>query len=345
MSDLKNMTVSEIEEFAISIGEKGFRGRQIFRWIHGQETDSASSFDAMTDLSKGLREKLESSDACISAMKILKVQESSDGTRKYLLGTEDGMAIETVFMKYKYGNSICVSSQAGCRMGCKFCASAQGGLQRNLTAGEIADQILTVRRDAGEKIGHVVVMGTGEPFDNYDELCRFLEIVSSREGMGLGLRNITVSTCGLIPEMKRFEQDWPQVNMAVSLHAPDNERRNKIMPVNKKYPLEELIRAAKEHGKVTGRRVTYEYALMDGFNDSVEDADALAKLLARSLCHVNLIPLNRVKESDYSQSGRRTAEAFCRRLEEKGVPATIRRELGSDIDAACGQLRASYSKL
>ena len=343
MTDLKNMTVSEIEEFVLSIGEKKFRGKQIFRWIHGQDTDSASSFDVMTDLSKGLREKLERSDAYISAMEILKVQESeTDGTRKYLLGTADGMAIETVFMKYRYGNSICVSSQAGCRMGCSFCASARGGLQRNLTAGEIADQILAVRKDTGEKIGHIVVMGTGEPFDNYDELCRFIEIISSREGMGTGLRNITVSTCGLVPEMKRFARDWPKVNMAVSLHAPDNARRDQIMPVNRRYPLEELIPEAKRHAEVTGRRVTYEYALMDGFNDSIEDADALAKLLSHSICHVNLIPLNKVRESGYFRSKRNAAELFCSRLEERGVPATIRRELGSDIDAACGQLRASY---
>ena len=342
MADLKNMTISEISDFMESIDEKRFRGRQVFRWIYGQETDTASDFDMMTDLSKALREKLEASDAFISQMKILKVQHSkTDGTRKYLLGTEDGMAIETVFMKYRYGNSICVSSQAGCRMGCSFCASAKGGLQRDLTAGEIADQLLTVRKDTGEKISHVVIMGTGEPFDNYEQVSRFLEIAGSREGLGMSMRNITVSTCGIVPGIRKFTEDWPQVNLAISLHAPDNDRRDMIMPVNHRYPLEELIPAAKEHAEKTGRRVTYEYALMEGFNDSREDADMLASLIGHSLCHVNLIPLNRVEESEYRGAGRKEASAFCERLEKKGIPATVRRELGSDIDAACGQLRAS----
>ncbi len=344
MVDLKDMTTEEIEQFFTEFGEKKFRGRQVFRWIYGRETDSASDFSDMTDLSKELRERLTDSGAYISSMKILKVQASKkDGTRKYLLGTGDGMAIETVFMKYKYGNSICVSSQAGCRMGCRFCASAEGGLKRGLTAGEIADQILTVRRDTAETINHVVIMGTGEPFDNYEQVDRFLKIISAKEGMGMSLRNITVSTCGLIEGIKRFTNEWPQVNLAISLHAPDDERRNEIMPVNRKYPVKEVVKAAGEHAEKTGRRVTFEYALMDGFNDSIHDAEKLAGLLRGMLCHVNLIPLNKVRGSAYSGTGREIAEAFRARLEAGGVPATIRRELGSDIDAACGQLRASYS--
>ena len=344
MTDLKNMTIEEIEKYFEDAGEKKFRGRQVFRWIHGQETGSAAGFDEMTDLSVNLRKKLRESGAQISSMKILKVQTSkSDGTRKYLLGTEDGMTIETVFMKYKYGNSICVSSQAGCRMGCRFCASAEGGLKRSLTAGEIADQILTVRKDTGEKINHIVVMGTGEPFDNYEQIDRFLKIVSAKEGMGISLRNITVSTCGLIEGMKRFGSEWPQVNLAVSLHAPDDGRRSEIMPVNRKYPVGEVVKRAKDHAEKTGRRVTFEYALMEGFNDSLKDADMLADLLGHSLCHVNLIPLNKVKGSGYTGSGRKGAELFRERLEERGIPSTVRRELGSDIDAACGQLRKKYT--
>lgn len=300
----------------------------------------------MTDLPLDLRKRLKNSDAYISFAEVIKIRKSKQGgTRKYLLALSDGALIETVFMKYRYGNSICVSSQAGCRMGCEFCASGKNGLMRNLTAGEIADQILTVQRDTGERINHVVVMGTGEPFDNYDELLRFIKIINDRNGLDIGLRNITVSTCGLVPYIERFSNDFPQVNLAISLHAPDDERRCSMMPVNRKYKLDRLVEAAKKHADKTGRRVTYEYALVRGFNDSMEDADKLATLIKHPLCHVNLIPVNELEGSGFRKSTRKRAEAFMERLAARGINATIRRELGSDIDAACGQLRLQHAQI
>lgn len=333
--DLKNLTIEELEDVMESFGEKKFRAKQIFKWIFS----GAEDFSEMTNISKSLREKLSSSGFFISNLEIMKVQESSDGTKKFLFGLSDGNSIESVFMRYRYGNSICVSSQAGCRMGCRFCASGIAGLERNLTAGEIADQIISAERYTGEKIGHVVVMGTGEPFDNYENLKKFIRLINSSEGMNIGLRNITVSTCGIIPKIREFAGDFPQVNLAISLHASSSDARSRLMPVNDSYPMEQLIAAAKEHGEITGRRVTYEYTLVKGSNDSVKDADRLSGLLRGSLCHVNLIPLNEVKETGLSGTTREDAVMFMKRLEKNGVPATVRRELGSDIDAACGQLR------
>ena len=330
MIDLKNMTSEETAAYFDSIGEKKFRGKQVFRWIY--TCHEVASFDNMTDLPLDLRKRLKNSDAYISFAEVIKIRKSKqDGTRKYLLALSDGALIETVFMKYRYGNSICVSSQAGCRMGCEFCASGKNGLMRNLTAGEIADQILTVQRDTGERINHVVVMGTGEPFDNYDELLRFIKIINDRNGLDIGLRNITVSTCGLVPYIERFSNDFPQVNLAISLHAPDDERRCSMMPVNRKYKLDRLVEAAKKHADKTGRRVTYEYALVRGFNDSMEDADKLATLIKHPLCHVNLIPVNELEGSGFRKSTRKRAEAFMERLAARGINATIRRELGSNI--------------
>lgn len=344
MIDLKNMTSEETAAYFDSIGEKKFRGKQVFRWIY--TCHEVASFDNMTDVPLDLRKRLKNSDAYISFAEVIKIRKSKqDGTRKYLLALSDGALIETVFMKYRYGNSICVSSQAGCRMGCEFCASGKNGLMRNLTAGEIADQILTVQRDTGERINHVVVMGTGEPFDNYDELLRFIKIINDRNGLDIGLRNITVSTCGLVPYIERFSNDFPQVNLAISLHAPDDERRCSMMPVNRKYKLDRLVEAAKKHADKTGRRVTYEYALVRGFNDSMEDADKLATLIKHPLCHVNLIPVNELEGSGFRKSTRKRAEAFMERLAARGINATIRRELGSDIDAACGQLRLQHAQI
>lgn len=333
--NLKNMTLKEMEVFFESIGEKKFRAKQVYQWLYR----GVGSFDEMTDLSKELREKLHTY-AEIGNIKIIEVQSSkTDGTKKYLFGLEDGNSIESVFMKYKHGNSICISSQAGCRMGCKFCASTIGGLCRNLTAGEIIDQIVSVEKDTKEKISNIVVMGTGEPFDNYDNLFKFIHLANSKEGLNIGMRSITVSTCGIVPKIAEFAKDFPQANLAISLHAPNDEIRNRTMPINNKYDIEKLLDACHDYVKDTGRRITFEYALVSGVNDQSVHAEELSKRLRKIMCHVNLIPLNSVTESGLNGSSRAYALEFKDKLERLGITTTVRRELGSDIDAACGQLR------
>ena len=362
MINLRDLTIKELEGYFKSIGEQGFRAKQVFEWL----SRGVDSFDEMTNLAKDLRERLkaaeEAGEITIGRINILRKQESrTDGTVKYLFRLEDtngadceskkgdagkgagAIAVESVFMKYKYGNSICVSSQAGCRMGCAFCASTIGGLTRNLSPGEILMQVIGAERDTGEKISHIVIMGTGEPFDNYDNIVKFINLVHEPKGLNLSMRNITVSTCGLAPKISDFARDLPQVNLAVSLHAPNNEIRNRIMPVNKKYPIETLIPECKKYTDETHRRITFEYALIDGVNDSDENAEELARLLHGMLCHVNLIPLNRVSESGFAGSEKPRVQRFLELLENRGITATVRRELGSDIDAACGQLRLSHS--
>lgn len=333
--DLKDFTIKELENFLETLGEKKFRARQVFGWIY----KGAESFGEMTNLSKELRQKLDE-NAEIGRLKILKVQNSEkDGTRKYLFGLEDGNSIESVFMKYKFGNTVCISSQAGCRMGCSFCASAINGLQRNLTAGEMAGQILAIEKDTGENVGNIVVMGTGEPLDNYDNLLKFIGNIHEKDGLDIGMRSITVSTCGLIPKMAEIAKDLPQINLAVSLHAPNDVIRNKLMPISRRYPMDELLAACRRHVAQTGRRITFEYALVKGINDGESQAAELAVKLRGINCHVNLIPLNRVAETGLSGTERADAERFSDLLEKRGIQVTIRRELGSDIDAACGQLR------
>ena len=335
MINLRDLTLKEMEELIVSMGEPKFRAKQVFGWIYKGKTD----FREMTNLPEVFRQKLKET-AYIGAVEPLKIQKSkTDGTRKYLFRLEDGNLIESVFMKYKYGNSICVSSQAGCRMGCCFCASTRNGLDRNLTPGEILSQLMAAEADTGERIGHIVVMGTGEPFDNYDNLSRFIRIVNDPNGLNIGMRNITVSTCGLVPVIRRFGRDFPQVTLAISLHGTTDEIRGSMMPVNGKYPLEVLIPACRDYTETTGRRITFEYTMVNGVNDSDEDAHRLSKLLQGMLCHVNLIPLNRVAESGFDTVSRKRAEEFRHLLEREGVVATVRRELGADIDAACGQLR------
>lgn len=335
MINLRDLTLKEMEELIVSMGEPKFRAKQVFGWIYKGKTD----FREMTNLPEVFRQKLKET-AYIGAVEPLKIQKSkTDGTRKYLFRLEDGNLIESVFMKYKYGNSICVSSQAGCRMGCCFCASTRNGLDRNLTPGEILSQLMAAEADTGERIGHIVVMGTGEPFDNYDNLSRFIRIVNDPNGLNIGMRNITVSTCGLVPVIRRFGRDFPQVNLAISLHGTTDEIRGSMMPVNGKYPLEVLIPACRDYTETTGRRITFEYTMVNGVNDSDEDAHRLSKILQGMLCHVNLIPLNRVAESGFDTVSRKRAEEFRHLLEREGVVATVRRELGADIDAACGQLR------
>lgn len=333
--NLQGLTIEQLKEFAAEIGEAPFRGKQLFRWI----SRGVKDFDLMTDFSLDLRKTLKYR-AYIYGAEIVDVQkDEGDGTKKFLFGLEDGNHVEGVFMKYKYGNSLCVSSQVGCRMGCTFCASSLGGLVRNLTAGEMVSQISEAERYTGENINHIVVMGMGEPFDNYDNLRTFLQIIHDPVGRNMSYRNITVSTSGIIPEMERFSDDFPQVNLAISLHRADDAGRSRIMPVNRAYPLNQLIGAAKAYTQKTGRRVTFEYALIKGENDSQADIEKLKKLISGMTCHVNLIPLNDVEETGFRGSGRRRAEEIASELEKNGIAATVRRQLGSEIDGACGQLR------
>jgi len=335
MIDLKNMTIEEMTDLFASKGQKPFHAKQVFRWLYSGVTE----FAEMTDISKNLREEL-SRTAVTGTLHIVRVQQSKkDGTTKFLFGLEDGEAVESVVMKYSYGNSLCISSQAGCRMGCSFCASGINGLKRNLTAGEMTDQAVCAQRFTGERIGHVVIMGTGEPFDNYDEVSRSIRIINCREGLGIGARNITVSTCGLIPVFERFAADHHQVNLAVSLHAPNDELRSQIMPVSRTYHMDELMAACRKYTETTGRRITFEYALIDGFNDSRQCIEELIGRIRGMLCHVNLIPVNPVIEAGMKGTARIRAEQIAAYLEDAGIPATVRRSVGTDIDAACGQLR------
>ena len=338
--NLKDFSLEELEEYFETAGEKKYRAEQVFKWIY----KGACSFDEMSDIPVDLRERLKGT-AEISAIYLMdRLISESDGTRKYLFALPDGNNIESVFMKYKFGNSVCVSSQAGCKRGCVFCASGRSGFARDLTAGEMADQIVKVQNDTGEKINHVVVMGVGEPFDNYDNLAKFIRIINDKRGLNIGMRNITVSTSGIIPRIKCFSNDFPQVNLAVSLHAVNGEERNKLMPGLAEYGYEELIKACRDHSNKTGRRVTLEYALISGFNDDVYHADELASKLAGMLCLVNLIPLNSIIEAPYAPGAGSAAELFLKRLKRRGIEATLRRGLGCDISAACGQLRSSVNR-
>lgn len=336
--NLKNCLLSEIEDFFIQMGEKKFRAKQVFSWIY----KGVSSFDEMTDISKGMRDLLKEK-TFIEEIRVEQILNSEkDGTRKYLFLLKDGQAIESVFMRYKYGNSVCISSQAGCKMGCAFCASAIGGSERNLSASEMINQVLQIQKDVSERIGNIVVMGSGEPFENYNQLLKFIQIINDKEGLNIGLRNITVSTCGIVPKIIDFAKDMPQVTLAVSLHAPNDKIRNALMPINKKYPFEVLLSSCREYVRISNKRITFEYALIQGVNDSLECAYELAKQLRGIICHVNLIPLNTVSERKHKGSDRKTAEQFKVILEKANIETTIRRELGSDINAACGQLRKKY---
>ena len=345
MLKLKDLTYDELCGFIVGQGEKKFRASQLFRRMYA---GGASDFEDFSELSKSLRNRL-SEISTLTAVTVADRQRSKDGTAKYLFALDDGNAIESVFMKYSYGNSACVSSQSGCRMGCRFCASGANGLARNLTAGEIADQVVQMEIDTGESISHIVLMGTGEPFDNYDNVAKAIRILHDERGKNLSLRNITVSTCGILEYFERFAQELPQVNLAVSLHAPDDETRRRIMPVAGKYSMDSLLTECKRYTQKTHRRITFEYALISGLNDAPEQAEKLAGRLKGMLCHVNLIPLNSVDHRDgagpgYNGSTRRQAESFASVLSGKGIETTIRRSLGTDISAACGQLVYSSVK-
>lgn len=338
MIEFRSLSIEEIEKLVLDLGEKKFRGKQIFKWIHR----SVESFEEMTDLSGAFREKLKES-GYISNMAIAAKQESNvDGTIKYLMSLSDGNVIECVLMKYTHGYSICISTQVGCSMGCNFCASTIGGKNRDLTPGEMLGQILRVQRDTGEKISNIVLMGTGEPLDNYDNVIKFLNLVNHPDGVNIGMRHITLSTCGLVPEIKRLADMNLQITLAISLHAPNDELRKNIMPVARRYSLGELMEACYYYINKTKRRITFEYSLIDGVNDSDESALELSKLLKGMLCHVNLIPLNKVKERKYSKSLNKRVESFRDILIRNNIETTVRRELGSDIDAACGQLRRRH---
>ncbi len=335
MKELRNLTFEEMETLAAEAGQKKFRGRQLYEWIYKGKTDFREIKNLPEVFIRGMEDEWR-----IDSLELLRIQKSkTDGTQKFLFGLGDGEAVESVFMKYKYGNSVCVSSQAGCRMNCSFCASGIRGLKRGLSPGEIVSQVLDVERETGETVNHIVMMGTGEPFDNYENVARFIRLMNDRRGRNLSMRRITVSTCGLIPGIRRFTEDFPQVNLAISLHAPSDELRSRLMPVNRSYHLDELIRACREYTEKTKRRVTFEYALIRGINDSDRHAEQLANLIKGMLCHVNLIPLNQVDETGYTTAGRGRALEFMRYLESCGVTATTRRQLGADIDGACGQLR------
>ena len=324
------------------IGEKPFRGKQIYSWLHEK---LAEDFSQMTNLSVALREKLdgmyEIKKVEVAARQISK----KDPTEKFLFALSDGSMIESVLMKYDYGNSVCISSQAGCRMGCRFCASAIGGLERNLLTSEMLGQIYRIQKLIGERISNVVVMGTGEPLDNYDNFLQFVRMISDEHGLHISQRNITASTCGIVPEIKRLAGEGLQITLALSLHASNQEKRRALMPVANRYELSEVMAACDDYFEKTGRRPTFEYSLVKGVNDGPEDVRELTALLSRRNCHLNLIPVNPVEERDFERPDRKNALAFKNKLEKNGINVTIRRERGSDIDGACGQLRRRYADI
>ena len=337
--DIKSMTLRELEEWLITIGEKKFRAKQIYQWIHIKHVES---FDDMTNLSMELREKLKQQAKLVVLVEELVQISKIDGTRKYLFALADGNMIESVLMRYKHGNSVCVSSQVGCRMGCRFCASTLDGLVRNLTPSEILEQIYRISASTGERVSNVVVMGSGEPMDNYDNLIRFIELLSDENGLNISQRNITVSTCGLVPKMRELADLKLQITLALSLHASSQEKRKELMPVANSYELEEVLEACRYYFEQTGRRITFEYSLVGGVNDTKEDADRLSQLVRGMNCHINLIPVNPIKEREYVQSEHKDILNFKNKLEKNGINVTIRREMGRDIDGACGQLRKRF---
>ncbi len=337
--DIKSMNLKELIAFVDEMGEKSFRAKQIYQWIHEKQVDS---FEEMTNVSKKLIEQLNEK-AYLTSLKKEEVQISKlDGTRKYLFLLADGNVIESVLMRYKHGNSVCISSQVGCRMGCRFCASTLDGLVRGLTPGEMLDQIYQIGKDIGERISNVVVMGTGEPLDNYDNLLKFIELLTDENGINISQRNLTVSTCGIVPKMRELADEKLAITLALSLHASNQSKRLELMPVANKYDIKEVIDACKYYFEQTGRRITFEYSLVGGVNDTDEDAKELSRLIKGMNCHVNLIPVNPIKERDYVQSNAKVIEAFKNKLEKNGINATVRREMGRDIDGACGQLRKRY---
>ena len=338
--NLKSLTQPELAAIFKELGQPGFRAKQVFTWLH----KGVRSYDEMSNLPKNLRDLLAEKYP-INAPKVVRKQESrKDGTIKYLWELSDGNCVETVLMRYHYGNTVCISTEVGCRMGCAFCASTIGGLVRRLEPYEMLDEVLFTQIDSGLPISRIVLMGIGEPLDNFDNVMRFLELVNSEEGLNISMRHISLSTCGLVPKIDELAKRKLQISLAISLHGPNNEIRSKVMPVNKAYPIEELLDACRRYFDATGRRIHFEYAMIDGVNDSVDHAKELLRRLKGLPAHFNLIPLNHVEESPLKPSSRNAVAIFQKTLEDGGITATVRRTLGSDIDASCGQLRRKYTK-
>ena len=340
--DIKSLNMEELTAFVVGLGEKKFRGKQLYEWLHVRQ---AASFDEMTNLSKEFRERLK--ETCeLVCLRQGDVQISAiDGTRKYLFALSDGNVIESVLMRYKHGNSVCISSQVGCRMGCRFCASTLDGLVRGLAPSEMLDQIYRISKDIGERVSNVVVMGTGEPMDNFDNLLKFIELLTDENGLHISQRNLTVSTCGIVPRMRELADYKLAITLALSLHASNQKKRLSLMPVANKYEIHEVVDACRYYFAQTGRRVTFEYSLVGGVNDTDEDAAELSQLIRGMNCHVNLIPVNPIKERDYVQSDTESIQAFKAKLEKNGINVTVRREMGRDIDGACGQLRRKHMNI
>ena len=335
MKNIKEYNLDELQDELVALGEKKYRAEQIFKWIY---VDKVKEFDEMTNLSIELREKLKQNYTMCN-FNIIKKQESSDGTKKYLFDVLDGNAIETVLMQYHHGKTICVSSQIGCKMGCKFCASTGIKFVRSLTSGEIVEQILAVEQDIGDKISNIVFMGIGEPFDNYENVMKAIKIINNQKGLNIGARHISISTSGLVPMIYKFADEELQCTLSISLHATNDEKRSSMMPINNRYNIKELMEACRYYIEKTNKRISFEYALAKDNNDNLDDAKELVKLLKGMLCHVNLIPINKIENGAFSKSSNENIIKFRDYLNEKGIVATVRRELGSDIDAACGQLR------
>ncbi|NLK69747.1 MAG: 23S rRNA (adenine(2503)-C(2))-methyltransferase RlmN [Clostridiaceae bacterium] len=330
-----DLEFDELKNEINKLGEPVFRAKQVWQWIY----QGADSFDNMTNLSKALRDKLKESFYIGGASIVERLISKKDGTRKYLFALRDGKVVESVLMRYRYGNSVCLSTQIGCRMGCSFCASSKLGMDRNLSVGEMVAQVIAIQNDTGQRVSHIVLMGIGEPFDNYDNVIKFLRRMNQEDTLNISYRRMTVSTCGLVPEIIRFAKEEFPVNLSVSLHAPNDEVRRSIMPIARKYPFDKILTACHIYTQQTGRRITFEYTLINGINDGNEHAKELGERLSGLLCHINLIPVNTVEESGYIKSDNKRVDDFKKIIEGYGLPVTVRRELGSDISAACGQLR------
>ena len=337
---LKSQTLPELTATLKELGLPAFRGKQVYTWLH----KGVRSYDEMTNLSKDLRATLSEKYPIHPPQVVRKQESKKDGTIKYLWKLHDGNCVETVLMRYNYGNTVCISTEVGCRMGCAFCASTIGGLVRRLEPYEMLDEVLFTQIDSGLPISRIVLMGIGEPLDNFDNVLRFLELVNSEEGMNISMRHISLSTCGLVPKIDELAKKKLQISLAISLHGPNNEIRSKVMPVNQAYPIEQLLDACRRYFDATGRRIHFEYAMIDGVNDSVDNAKELLRRLKGLPAHFNLIPLNHVEESPLKPSSRAAVAAFQKTLEDGGITATVRRTLGGDIDASCGQLRRKYTK-
>ncbi len=339
--DIKSLTFAQLEGYLASLKQPKFRAKQIYAWLHQK---LVTSFAQMSNLPKSLIAVLDADCEITQAKMIRKLESRLDGTRKYLLQFADGELVETVLMKYNHGYSICISCEIGCKMGCTFCASTKAGFVRRLSVSEILEQVYFVQRDLDDRIGHIVMMGIGEPLDNYDNVLQFLRMISDENGLNIGMRNISVSTCGIVPRIKELQKEQLGITLSISLHAPFDDMRNQTMPINRSYPIGELLAACREYAADTGRRISFEYALIKDFNDTTECAAELVRLLKGMLCHVNLIPVNEIKETDYKKSEQQNIRCFEQYLNHHGITATVRRTLGADINAACGQLRREQGK-